>query len=148
MLNHCHECVVFKMAPFCVGFNMVMFGRRVSLAASRHRIHIPHTTPHTTPHHTHTPHPHPHTYTHIHRADSRFAPSQWETPLLCNDVSHWLGANLESRFASSQWETASLCNDVSHWLGASLKSALHTYIYGDQLDFRSRQRLQFCSRYF
>ena len=30
------------------------------------------------------------------RADSWFAPSQWETALLCNDVSHWLGANLES----------------------------------------------------
>ena len=30
------------------------------------------------------------------RADSRFAPSLWETALLCNDVSHWLGANLES----------------------------------------------------
>ena len=30
------------------------------------------------------------------RADSRFAPSQWETALLCNDVSHWLGARLES----------------------------------------------------
>ena len=29
------------------------------------------------------------------RADSRFAPSQWETALLCNDVSHWLGTNLE-----------------------------------------------------
>ena len=29
-------------------------------------------------------------------ADSRFAPSWWETALLCNDVSHWLGANLES----------------------------------------------------
>ena len=29
-------------------------------------------------------------------SDSRFAPSQWETALLCNDVSHWLGANLES----------------------------------------------------
>ena len=28
-------------------------------------------------------------------ADSRFAPSQWETALLCNDVSHWLGARLE-----------------------------------------------------
>ena len=27
---------------------------------------------------------------------SRFAPSQWETPLLCNHVSHWLGASLES----------------------------------------------------
>ena len=30
------------------------------------------------------------------RADSRFASSQWETALLYNDVSHWLGANLES----------------------------------------------------
>ena len=30
------------------------------------------------------------------RADSRFAPSQWEMPLLCNDVSHLLGASLES----------------------------------------------------
>ena len=30
------------------------------------------------------------------RADSRFAPSQWETSLQSNAVSHWLGANLES----------------------------------------------------
>ena len=30
------------------------------------------------------------------RADSMFAPSQWETALLSNDVSHWLGTNLES----------------------------------------------------
>ena len=30
------------------------------------------------------------------RADCRFAPSQWETVLFCNDVSHWLGANLDS----------------------------------------------------
>ena len=29
------------------------------------------------------------------RADSRFVPSQWETALFCNVVSHWLGANLE-----------------------------------------------------
>ena len=29
-------------------------------------------------------------------ADSRFAPSQWETALFCNDVSHWLGASQES----------------------------------------------------
>ena len=27
---------------------------------------------------------------------SRFVPSQWETALLCNDVSHWLGVTLES----------------------------------------------------
>ena len=33
------------------------------------------------------------------RADSRFAPSQWETSLQSNAVSHWLGANLES----AQW---------------------------------------------
>ena len=30
------------------------------------------------------------------RADSRLAPSQWEMPLLSNDISHWLGASLES----------------------------------------------------
>ena len=30
------------------------------------------------------------------RADPRFAASQWETTLLCNDVSHWLGTSLES----------------------------------------------------
>ena len=30
------------------------------------------------------------------RADSRFAPSQWETVLLGSDVSRWLGASLES----------------------------------------------------
>ena len=30
------------------------------------------------------------------RADSRLAPSQWETPLQSNAVSHWLGVNLES----------------------------------------------------
>ena len=30
------------------------------------------------------------------RADSRFAPSQGEMSLLCNDVSHWLGESLKS----------------------------------------------------
>ena len=34
------------------------------------------------------------------RADSRLVPSQWETTLLCNDVSHWLGANLDSALCS------------------------------------------------
>ena len=37
---------------------------------------------------------------HYHRADSRFVPSQWETALLCNGVSHWRGANLESALLS------------------------------------------------
>ena len=29
------------------------------------------------------------------RADSRFAPGQWEIALLCNDIFHWLDATLE-----------------------------------------------------
>ena len=33
---------------------------------------------------------------HDNRADSRLAPSQWETSLQGNTVSHWLGTNLES----------------------------------------------------
>ena len=36
----------------------------------------------------------------ISRDDSSFPPSQWETLLLCNDVSHWLGPNLESVLSS------------------------------------------------
>ena len=32
----------------------------------------------------------------IYRADFRLAPSQWETSLQSNAVSHWLGANLDS----------------------------------------------------
>ena len=32
----------------------------------------------------------------LYRADSRFVPSQWDTVLLCNDVSHWMGASLQS----------------------------------------------------
>ena len=31
--------------------------------------------------------------------DSRFVPSKWETLVLCNDVSHWLGAILEGTFS-------------------------------------------------
>ena len=35
-------------------------------------------------------------HTHTHRGDSRFESSQWETVLLCNNVSDWPSANLES----------------------------------------------------
>ena len=44
------------------------------------------------------------------RADSRFAPSQWQTALLCNDVSHWLGANLGSAL-SYHWCYANLMTE-------------------------------------
>ena len=36
------------------------------------------------------------------KADSMLAPSQWETSLQSNTVSHWLGANLESALPVSQ----------------------------------------------
>ena len=54
------------------------------------------------------------------RADSRFAPSQWETALLCNDVSHWLGASLES---------ALYCIDkLSHLIYCIMHALIHIEI--------------------
>ena len=37
------------------------------------------------------------------RADSTFAPSQWEATLHCNDISHWLGASLETTLCVRKW---------------------------------------------
>ena len=34
-----------------------------------------------------------------------------------------------SRFAPSQWEMALLCNDISHWLGAALIQPCHCWIW-------------------
>ena len=65
------------------------------------------------------------------RADSRLAPSQWETLLQSNAVSHWLGTCLESAWSSlapSQWERLLRSNILSHWLGANLESALHKIV--------------------
>ena len=53
------------------------------------------------------------------RADTRFATSQWEMALLCNDFSHWLGANLQASpvilfsraHSHSNTHTWSLCDD-------------------------------------
>ena len=36
------------------------------------------------------------------QADSKFASSQWDTVLFCNDASHWLGASIESALRISQ----------------------------------------------
>ena len=50
-----------------------------------------------------------------------------------------------SSFAPSQWETALLCNDVSHWLGASLESALITMYYCLQTElFWKKNCFLFC----
>ena len=68
------------------------------------------------------------------RADSRFAPSQCETLLQSNAVSHWLGANLESALtdcSTSQelyTQFAPCC--LSLWLGAhqvSFTISSHTW---------------------
>ena len=42
-------------------------------------------------------------YIDLYMAVSRFAPSQWQTALLCNDVSHWLGS-----FHHHAWQ----CHDM------------------------------------
>ena len=52
------------------------------------------------------------------RADSRFVPCQWETALLCNDVSHWLGASLESTLRHSGicgWSWNLPKQDIMEW---------------------------------
>ena len=36
------------------------------------------------------------------KSDSSFAPSQWQTVLLCNDFFHWLGANHEPALSSAR----------------------------------------------
>ena len=47
-------------------------------------------------------------YLYLYRADSRFAPSQWETSLQSNAVSHWLGSSLESALLC-------ICASVKVW---------------------------------
>ena len=44
--------------------------------------------------------------------------------IYCNTTQGWF-----YRFAPSQWEVALLCNNVSHWLGASLEPAQHYYCW-------------------
>ena len=62
-------------------------------------------------------------------ADSRIAPSQWETSLQSNAVSHWLGANLESALWHKNWIliTVSLC-------GESIFSARNVSMWNEHID--------------
>ena len=50
------------------------------------------------------------------RADPRFAPSQWETSLQSNAVSHWLGANLESALLCISWNPVSAAFSWADWV--------------------------------
>ena len=53
----------------------------------------------------------------LHRTDSRFAPSQWETALLSNDFSHWLDASQESALLQTQipWHLMMLVHQPPQW---------------------------------
>ena len=64
----------------------------------------------------------------------------------CNPPSNRTGINkADFRFAPNQWETALLSNDVSHWLGTSLESALSVLInhrpLGKMADIHFKQHL-------
>ena len=47
-----------------------------------------------------------------------------------------------SRFAPGQWETTLLCNGVSHWLGATLESALHLHrcLWEGKISLKTNQK--------
>ena len=62
----------------------------------------------------------------IPRADSSLAPSQWETSLQSNSISHWLGANLESDLIPCK-------SDYGRWKSAVATRFLHTGILVDSV---------------
>ena len=54
-------------------------------------------------------------YCWVYRADSRLAPSQWDTPLQSNAVSNWLDANLESALSICNcWHVVYLISGDRH----------------------------------
>ena len=58
------------------------------------------------------------------RADSRFAPSQWESALLCNNVSHWLAINLESSLHACRYENWVFSRSRFYWRSRSCSSMI------------------------
>ena len=57
---------------------------------------------------------------HFSRANSRFVPSQWETSLQSNAISHWLGVNQESALIQAApylWELINHHFDLPHTYG-------------------------------
>ena len=61
---------------------------------------------------------------------SKFASSQWETALLCNDVSHWLGGNLES----------ALCCIQYHVFNHTILSLKHWANHDNELERRTQEK--------
>ena len=77
------------------------------------------------------------------RDDSRFTPSQWETALLCNDVSHWLDISLDTALGlalltlswDKNWDSHSLVNGYPSFypriplVAPSPERVIYIYIY-------------------
>ena len=67
-------------------------------------------------------------------ADSRLAPSQWQTSLQSNAVSHWLGANLESSlYTGPNLQHCCVCRCVHY--SDVITSAMATQIAGVSIVF-------------
>ena len=82
------------------------------------------------------------------RADSRFAPSQWEMVLLCNNVSHWLGASLESALYMIVWKK-SRSHHVSYFFCIiKNNSAILTSFLDHEIDLFNRAEALDYSSYF
>ena len=63
------------------------------------------------------------------RADSRFAFSQWETALLCNDISDWLGTSLDLTWLYHSVTTFQLTGLYFHLITAQIKRASPVGVY-------------------
>ena len=96
---------------------------------------------------------------HIPRADSRFAPSQWERVLLCNDVSHWLPASPESALHPKgkiraigdmimSWLVFIRCKTVRHIFYRLFNSQhydIHHHILGENLSIQKQDHVMWCA---
>ena len=78
---------------------------------------------------------------HVLRADSRFAPSQWETALLCNNISHWLSASLESVLCT---QLAILPTPRRQWRGKPKWSFQKRFLEQKHPNFK-RISMKYCS---
>ena len=68
----------------------------------------------------------------LYRDDSRFAPSQWETVLLCNEVSHWLGTSQELALLYTWGICSCTINSITRFMSYG-KIVSTVYDYGKWL---------------
>ena len=74
-------------------------------------------------------------YVKIYQADYRLVPSEWETALQSNAVSHWLGANLESALHYRLVIFVSARQSASRWEARQLAGLVCLYTYTRAQDY-------------